>query len=68
MLVPLLIFIAVLIGVISFTGIIEAWNRDFRESAPPSVFLNRQLSLLSLVLFLFFPTVSAPSKLKAERQ
>jgi hypothetical protein len=62
MLLPLLTFIAVLIGGISFASIIAAWNRDFRESAPPPVLLNRQVSLWSLVLFLFFPTVSAPSK------
>lgn len=67
MLVTLCIFIGVLIGVISNAFITEAWNRDFRESAPPSVFLNRQVSLWSLVLFLFFPTVSVPSKLKQER-
>lgn len=65
MLLPLLTFIAVLIGGISFASIISAWNRDFRESAPPPVLLNRQVSLWSLVLFLFFPTVSAPFKPKA---
>lgn len=60
MLVYLLTFIAVLIGGISFAGIIEAWGRNARESAQPSISLNRQFSLGSLVLFLFFPTVSSP--------
>ena len=65
MLLPLLTFIAVLIGGISFASIIEAWNRDLRESAPPPVFLNRQVSLWSLVLFLFFPWCSLTSDCSA---
>jgi len=64
MLLPLLILIAVLIGGISFAGIISGWSRDERESAPPSAFLNRQVSLWSLVLFIFFPTLNTPSEPK----
>ena len=67
MLLSLLTFIAVLIGGISFAGLIEAWGRDNRKSAQPSIFPNRQVSLWSLILFLFFPTVSAPSEPKPDR-
>jgi len=60
MLLSLLTFIAVLIGGISFTSMLWAWSGRARESALPSVVLNQQVSLWSLVLFLFFPMVSAP--------
>lgn len=68
MLLSLLTFIAVLIGGILFASIIEAWGRKARESAQPSVFPNKQVSLLSLVLFLFFPTVSSLSEPLPDRE
>ena len=64
MLLSLLTFIVILIGSISFAGIIEAWSRKKQKSASHSVFLNKQISLWSLVLFLFFPTLSASSEPK----
>ena len=64
MLLSLLTFIVILIGGISFAGMIAAWSREEQKSAPPSVFLHRGISLWSLVLFLFFPTVSASSEPK----
>lgn len=60
MLLSVLTFIAIFLGGISFAGIVEAWSRGARKSASPSVSLNSHVSLWSLVLFLFFPTVSAP--------
>lgn len=62
MLLSLLTFIALLISGISFAGIIEAWGRDNRESAQPFVLPNRQVTLVSLILFFFFPTISASSE------
>ena len=64
MLLALLTIIAVLIGGWTFAAMISSWGGDLRKSAQPPVFPNRQVSLWSLILFLFFPTVSAPSSSK----
>lgn len=64
MLLSLLTVAAILIGGWTFTATISAWSRDLRKSAKPSVFPKRQVSLWSLILFIFFPsfnTLSLPS-------
>ena len=63
----LLTIIAILIGGISFAATISAWGYEAQESIQSSVFPTRQVSLLSLIFFLFFPTVSTPFKPKLDR-
>ena len=67
MLLSLLIITAILIGGISSAATISAWSRGSKESIQPSVFPNRQVSLLSLILLLFFPTVSTPFEPQPDR-
>lgn len=63
----LLTIIAILIGGISFAATISAWGCETQESIQPSVFPNRQVSLLSLIFFLFFPMTSKPFEPKLDR-
>lgn len=62
-----LTIIAILIGGISFAATLSAWGGDTQESIRPSVFPNRQVSLLSLIFFLFFPIASTPFEPKPDR-
>ena len=54
MLLPLLAVVALLIGVLSFTAIVTAQMAQPKRHVQPSL-PNQQVSLWSLVLFLFFP-------------
>ena len=63
----LLTIIAILIGGISFAATISAWGYKTQESIQPSVFPNRQVSLLSLIFFLFFPMASTGFEPKLDR-
>ena len=67
MLLSLLTITAILIGGISFAATLSGWGYNSQKSTQPSVFPNRQVSLWSLILFLFFPTVSAPYEPKPDR-
>lgn len=62
MLFPVLIIIALLIGAFSLATMIASSEGTTRKTAQPLVFLNERFSLWSLVLFLFCPTLSSPSK------
>jgi hypothetical protein len=61
MLLPLLTLTTVLIGGWVCAAMNLAWIGDARKSAQPSVFPTSQISLWSLVFFLFFPSNLAPS-------
>ena len=63
----LLTIIAILIGGISFAATISAWGYETQESIQPSVLPNRQVSLLALIFFLFFPIASTPFEPKLDR-
>ena len=47
--------IVVVIGLLSFSRLINTWERGARKPSPKSL-TNQQFSFLSLVVFLFFPT------------
>lgn len=64
MLLPVLTITAILIGCISFVVIPVTRSDKSRKSVQPSISPHQQVSLYSLVLFLFFPTRSVPSKTK----
>lgn len=55
MLLSLFAVIVVFISSLSLASLIEAWGSNFKKSAPPLFFLDRQFSFWSLILFLFFP-------------
>lgn len=62
MLLPLALKVtAALISGWILAAIIEVWVREARASDQPSVFPHRQVSLCSLIFFLFFPEFNAPS-------
>ena len=61
MLLPLLVVITLLIGVFSFTAVINAQMGQQRRPVQPSL-PNQQVSLWSLVLFLFFPWGNTENK------
>ena len=67
MLLFLLTISAILIGGISFAATLSGWGYNSQKLTQPSIFPNRQVSLWSLILFLFFPTVNAPYEPKPER-
>ncbi len=60
MLVRLLTVTAVFIGGCILAAIIEAWKHETEERTQPTVLSNRQVSLWSLILCLFFPSLLTP--------
>lgn len=67
MLLSLLTIITVLISGISFAATMSAWSRNSKKSIQLSVFPSKQVSLLSLLFFIFFPTASTPFDPKLDR-
>ncbi len=66
---PILTVAAVLIGGWVFAAMSSARLREAKKLEHRSVFHNRQVSLWSLVFFLFFPsnlTLSSPSSLRLQ--
>jgi hypothetical protein len=64
MLLPLLTIVVGLIAVWAFNAKSYAWVHALRESAPSPVLPNKQFSLWSIVLFIFFPISGAPPESK----
>ena len=54
--------IVVVIGLLSFSRLINTWERGARKPSPQSL-TNKQFSFLSLVVFLFFPTAKTSHRL-----
>ena len=54
--------IVVVIGLLSFSRLINTWKRGARKPSPQSL-TNQQFSFLSLVVFLFFPTAKTSHRL-----
>lgn len=56
--------IVVAIGLLSFSRLINTWERGAKKPSPQSLSLtNQQFSFLSLVVFLFFPTAKTSHRL-----